>query len=97
MVKQVIDYKDRMEQEYHELSVRHRKLHNMLVKLDAGTLEFTPTCPVDVLKEQEDVMAKYLRILEVRAEIENVDLNGVKDNSPVDVTNVPSLPRYEDR
>lgn len=97
MVKQVSDYKERMVQEYHELSVRHRKLHIMLVKLDAGTLEFTPTCPVDVLKEQEDVMAKYLRILEVRAEIENVDLNGVRDNSPVDVTNVSSLPRCEDR
>lgn len=97
MIKQVSDYKSRMVQEYHELSVRYRKLHIMLVKLDAGTLEFTPTCPADVLRKQEDVMAEYLRILEVRAEIENVDLHGVKDNSPVDVTNVSSLTRCEGR
>lgn len=101
--KREYDYKDRMVQEYQELCTRHRKLHNMLVKLDAGTLEFTPTCPSDVLKEQEDVMSKYMRILEVRAEIEDVNLYGItnvnvndyKNTKPVDFTDTPSLPRYE--
>lgn len=86
-------YKERMGQEYRELRSRHAKLHNMLVKLDAGTLEFTPNCPPDVLKEQEDVMSQYLRILEIRAEIEDVDLYGISDNTPVDVTDMSSIPR----
>lgn len=97
------DYKERMVQEYRELRTRYAKIHNMLVKLDAGTLEFTPNCPPDVLKEQEDVMSKYMRILEVRAEIEDVNLYGItnvnvndyKNTKPVDFTSTPVLPRYE--
>ena len=36
------------------------------------TLEFTPTCPIEILKEQAKLMRKYLYALEVRAEIEKV-------------------------
>jgi hypothetical protein len=45
-----------------------------LVKYDAGTLGFTPTCSIELLREQASVMGKYLYILETRAEIENIEL-----------------------
>lgn len=69
-----MDYKERMKTEYWEVKERYEKLHKMLVKYDAGKLEFTPTCPIELLKEQASVMGKYLYILETRAVIEGVDL-----------------------
>ena len=69
------DYKDRFIQEYHQLVDRRNKLHKMLIKLDAGTLDFKPSCPSYLLKEQEYVMNSYINILEMRAEIEDVDLS----------------------
>lgn len=69
-----MDYKERFKVEYAELKERYNKLHRMLVKYDAGTLEFTPTCPVDLLREQKATMGKYLNILEIRAEIEDVEI-----------------------
>lgn len=69
-----MDYKERMKNEYWEVKERYEKLHKMLVKYDAGKLEFTPTCPIEWLKEQASVMGKYLYILEIRAIIEDVDL-----------------------
>lgn len=68
------DYKTRMVNEYKELKEKYTKLHNMLVKYDAGKLDFTPTCPIELLRKQASVMGQYLYILETRAVIEDVDL-----------------------
>ena len=69
------DYKLRMVKEYKELKDKYDKLHNMLVKYDAGKLDFTPTCPIDLLRRQASVMGQYLYILETRAVIEDIDLH----------------------
>lgn len=69
-----MDYKERMRNEYAELKARYDKLHRMLVKYDAGKLDFTPTCPIELLREQAATMGKYLYILETRALIEEVEL-----------------------
>lgn len=68
------DYKLRMVKEYKELKEKYNKLHAMLVKYDAGKLDFTPTCPIDLLRKQASIMGQYLYILETRAVIEDVDL-----------------------
>ena len=68
------DYKERFKSEYWQTKIRYDKLNAMLVKYKAGTLSFTPTCPVDVLHEQKRIMLQYLYLLEVRAEIEDIDL-----------------------
>lgn len=68
------DYKLRMINEYTELKTRHKKLHRMLVKFDAGKLEFDPTCPIELLRDQAAVMGRYLYILEERAVIEGIEL-----------------------
>lgn len=69
-----MDWKERVQTEYKQLKERYDKLHNMIVKYEAGTLEFTPNCPIDLLKEQAAAMGKYLYVLEVRAQIEDIDL-----------------------
>ena len=68
------DYKKRMQTEYRELKERYDKLHNMIVKYEAGTLDFEPNCTIDILKNQKSAMGQYLYWLEVRAQIENVEL-----------------------
>ena len=69
-----MDWKERVQLEYKQLKERYDKLHNMIVKYEAGTLEFTPNCPIDLLKEQAAAMGKYLYVLAVRAQIEDIDL-----------------------
>lgn len=67
-------WQNRMKDEYWTLKHRRDALHNMLIKLRAGTLDFKPNCDASLLSEQEKVMNAYLDILETRAEIEGVCL-----------------------
>ena len=68
------DYKERFKAEYYQTKIRYDKLHKMLVKYDACTLDFTPSTPTHLLHEQAKYMGNYLRILEIRAEIEKIEL-----------------------
>ena len=68
------DYKKRMKNEYRQLKDRYNRLHHMCIKYEAGTLDFTPTCSLDLLKKQKAAMGNYLNCLEIRAEIEGVAL-----------------------
>lgn len=68
------DYKDRFKAEYWQTKKRYDKLHRMVIKYEAGTLDFIPNCPLDLLKEQRDTMRKYLNQLEIRAELEGIEL-----------------------
>ena len=69
------DYKERFKAEYLQAKIRYDKLDAMTVKYEAGTLNFTPSCSLELLKEQKKYMGNYIRILRIRAEIENVELN----------------------
>ena len=77
------DYKERFKAEYYQVKIRYEKLKTMCNKYDAGVaqgsdfkyLGFTPSCSLYVLKQQLDLMARYMNILEVRAVIENIDLS----------------------
>ena len=69
------DYKDRFKGEYAQTLIRVRKLNNMLNKYDEGTLNFTLTCPIYLLRHQSAYMEAYLKTLEKRAEYENIDLS----------------------
>ncbi len=68
------DYKEHFKAEYWQTKIRYDKLHTMIVKYDAGVLEFEPTCPIHILKDQAKHMSMYLYILEVRAQMENIKL-----------------------
>lgn len=68
------DYKERLKCEYHQLKDRYEKLHKICIKYEAGTLDFTPNCPLELLKEQKSAMGMYLNCLERRAEIEHIEL-----------------------
>mgnify|MGYP000038886736 CR=1 FL=1 len=67
-------WQERMQAEYHDLKTRYEKLHRMVTKYEAGTLDFTPNCSIDMLRQQKRHMGEYLHDLEIRAEIEGVEL-----------------------
>lgn len=68
------NYKERFKAEYYQTKIRYDKLHRMLIKHEAGTLDFKPTCPIHVLATQKRYMREYLKQLEIRAEIEGIEL-----------------------
>ena len=68
------DWKQRVIDEYKQLHGRHERLSAMIIKYEAGTLPFTPNCPLCLLRMQADTMRRYLDILEIRGKIEKINL-----------------------
>lgn len=68
------DYKERFKAEYYQTKIRYDKLHKMIIKYEAGTLDFEPSCSLELLQDQAYYMGNYLKTLEVRAEIEKIEL-----------------------
>lgn len=75
------DYKERFKAEYIQTRIRYEKLHDMIVRYDAGTLDFKPRCPLAILKDQAAAMGRYLYCLEVRAQMEGIDNFDIKEES----------------
>ena len=69
------DYKERFKAEYLQTKIRYDKLHTLIVRYEAGTLDFDPDCSLELLKFQASAMGQYLYALEVRAEVEEIDLD----------------------
>lgn len=68
------DYKERFKAEYIQLKNRYEGLKGMVEKWDNGTLSFTPTCPRELYDAQLSAMENYKKVLEMRADLEDVDL-----------------------
>ena len=68
------DYKERFKAEYYQTKIRYEKLHRMIVKYEANTLDFEPDCSLELLKKQASHMGNYLYCLELRAQIEHITL-----------------------
>jgi hypothetical protein len=68
------NYKERFIAEYQQLKIRIKSLEKMLEDWSKGKLEFQPTCPKDLLKEQLWSMREYRKCLRKRALIENINL-----------------------
>ncbi|WP_438947606.1 crAss001_48 related protein, partial [Streptococcus pneumoniae] len=49
------------------------KLSLMISNYYVGTLDFKLKCPIELLETQHYTMCAYLKILEQRAEIENIE------------------------
>ena len=70
------DYKERFQAEFTQLRIRREKLEAMIENYKAGTLDFTPACPIGILEYQLRAMSDYLYALKIRAEIEDIELEG---------------------
>lgn len=61
--------------EYFFVKDKYDKLHSMIIKREAGKLDFKPKCPMEQWKSQASAMGQYLYQLEVKAEIEGYSLD----------------------
>ena len=68
------DFKDRSKAEYYQLKIRHEGLARMLKGYREGTLNFKPKCSYELLHKQLVFMKAYMEALNVRADIENIEL-----------------------
>ena len=68
------DYKERFKAELHQTGIRLGKLKFFVEKYENGELDFTPTCSIELLKNQIAAMNAYIGILYERAEIEQIDV-----------------------
>lgn len=72
------DYKERFKAEYIQLKNRFDGLKKMLDAWDDKKLGFVPPCPRDLYGEQVTDMELYLRVLERRAKLEDIDLSDIQ-------------------
>lgn len=68
------DYKERFKGEFYQLKLRIDGLEAMLNKYENGTLEFTPSCDIALLKTQIATMVAYENTLKMRAKQEGIEL-----------------------
>ena len=68
------DYRARMAAEWAQVAIRLRQLQALLDAYREGKLDFEPTCPITLMREQALVMQEYVDILEKRAELEDIRL-----------------------
>lgn len=70
------DFKERFIAEYAQLAIRANGLESMLQRAEKGTLPFKlkPRCSLFLLQSQLNTMKDYVKQLEIRAEIEGIEL-----------------------
>lgn len=71
------DYKERFIAEYYQTKIRMEKLRKFIRKIeseDFGCEHVQHDCPLRLLQVQYNAMDDYLKILEIRALIEKIDL-----------------------
>ena len=90
-IKQMVseDYKERFKAEYWQTKIRYEKLKRFNTRIEAANITQhslqakiempVHDCPDNLLVEQQNIMGTYLHILEVRAEVEGIDLKKVTD------------------
>lgn len=67
-------YENRFLAEYRQTKIRYEKLHRLIIKARAGTLGVKLKYSVELLEAQAAAIGQYLKILEVRAEIEGIEV-----------------------
>lgn len=79
------DYKERFRAEYYQLKERYERLRAFNIKIEAAKwadcsdekldIEMPKhDCPDQLLREQEEAMSEYLKVLEIRAVLEGIVL-----------------------
>ena len=66
------DYKKRFKAEYQQLLIRYQNLCSFIKKVECGKVKYA--CHISLLKEQREVMRKYLDIMVERASHEGCEL-----------------------
>ena len=68
------DYKERFKAEFQQTYIRWQKLSDIIEKYNAGTLDFTLTCPIELLENQQKYMQWTVELYIQRALLEKINL-----------------------
>lgn len=69
------DYKERFKAEYKQLIIRLDRLETIINKFYDDDLDFTLSCPIELLIDQSDIMERYVEVLRKRASHEGINLD----------------------
>lgn len=69
------NWKDRFVAEYRQVKIRYEKLHKLIIKREAGKLDFETPIPLESWEEQAYHMGRYLYELEKQAAIHGIELD----------------------
>lgn len=76
------DFRERFKAEYRQTKIRYEKLKDFCNRIEAaartGAEPPEHCCPLDLLQEQQKYMGLYLKMMEIRAVIEEVELEEEK-------------------
>ena len=76
------DYRERFKAEYRQTKIRYEKLKDFCNRIEAaertGTEPPKHSCPLGLLQEQQKYMGLYLKMMEIRAVIEEIALKEEK-------------------
>lgn len=73
------DYKERFKAEYNQVVIRRNKLYKMIRDF-ADKPCFEPNCNMGILMAQLDVMNAYVNLLRLRAEVEEIELDYLRES-----------------
>ncbi len=77
------DYRERFKTEYHLTKTHYEKLNMFIARIAAAEITACMEnavempkhdCPIELLKRQQEIMAEYLHILELRSVIEDIEI-----------------------
>ena len=68
------DYKERFKAEYWQLKFRLERLNRLIDSYNAGQLTIELSCPIIIHQQQACIMQRYMDLLELRAQMEEIDL-----------------------
>lgn len=74
------DYKERFKAEYWQLKFRLERLNRLIELHIAGQLTFELSSPIIIHNQQACIMQRYMDFLELRANMEEIDLTPPDDS-----------------
>ena len=74
------DYKERFKAEYWQLKYRLERLNRLIDSYNAGQHTIELSSPIVIHKQQAGIMQRYMSLLELRAQMEEIDLTPPDDS-----------------
>ena len=73
------DYQVRFLDEYNKLVEKYKKLNRIIYLYNNDKLDFELNCPIELLKDQSDIMWRYINILKDRSCYEEIELDSCEE------------------
>lgn len=90
------DWKERFIGHYWDIKIRRDGLNKMLALDKYGKLDYSPNCPIEILYDSLRALDLYLKTLEERAIVQDIDIWSLPYNKVILDSKVESMLNPED-